>query len=222
MLAAVGRPRFLPEARADLQRLHQLRDPRRHLRVLVAVRAVLDLFPSGADAELEAPTGHVVHTGRDLREQRRVPVRLRGDHRTDADLLRVDGEGGQQRPRFEAVGRDRIRAEEQMVGDPERAKMRALALARDRHDVRVAEAELRLDLNAEIHQPFSSVRRACSSSSAVSRNIMCLPVTVSVASMKPAKAATPALTYGSMPSAIASNPKMSAAQIANVASVSRS
>jgi len=67
-------------------------------------------------------------------------------------------------------------------------------IARDADHVGVCEAELWLDLNSQIHQPFSSARRACSSSSAVSRNIMCLPVTVSVASMKPANAETPAFT----------------------------
>ena len=51
---------------------------------------------------------------------------------------------------------------------------------------------------------------------------MCLPVTVSVASMKPANADTPAFTKGSIASASASNAKMSVAQIAKVTSVSRS
>ena len=46
-----------------------------------------------------------------------------------------------------------------MVGDPERAKAGGLRLTRDPDHLRVTEAELRLDLNAKIHQPFSSLRR---------------------------------------------------------------
>ena len=60
------------------------------------------------------------------------------------------------------------------------------------------------------------------SSSAVRRNIMCRPVTVSVASMNAANTAMPAFASGPSPTTIALKAATIASQIANATAVSRS
>ena len=71
----------------DLQRLLELLEPVGERLELEAERVVLELEPAGADAELRAPAGHDVERGDDLREQRRVAVRVAGDERAEADVL---------------------------------------------------------------------------------------------------------------------------------------
>src|SRR5438874_13276950 len=60
VLAVVRRAFVSPETRADLERLDQLRHAHAGLREVVAVGAVLDLLPPGADADLELADGDAV------------------------------------------------------------------------------------------------------------------------------------------------------------------
>src|SRR5207245_1465408 len=85
MLAVVRRAILRPEATRDLERVLELVHARRRARVVVAVGAVLRLLPAGAEAELETPTGDLIHAGGDLREQSGIPVLDRGDERAQSD-----------------------------------------------------------------------------------------------------------------------------------------
>src|SRR5438309_10804440 len=82
-----------------------------------------------------------------------------------------------------------------MVRDPEAPEAGALGVEGDREDVLELEPELRLDLNSEIHAPTLAAppaqRSAGVSSSAVGRDIMCLPVTVRGAGLKAAEVGIP-------------------------------
>src|SRR3989454_5777776 len=214
-----------PHSRADLERLDHLRHARRRVGEFVPVGAVFDLLPTRAQPEVEASSAHHVDAGRDFREQGWVAVRLRGDHRADADSVRSHGQCGEKGPGLEAVGVHRVRIEEEMIRDPKPREASSLGVASDREDVLELEAELRLDLNAEIHMPTLAAHRGHRSggvcSSAVSRNIMCLPVTVSVASMKAAKIAIPTFGIGPSPTTNALKAITSATHTANAKSVSR-
>src|SRR3546814_19161578 len=84
------------------------------------VLPVLILEPPGTDAELYAPTAHLVDL-RDLdREDTRVPEGRRGHHRPEPDRRGVPGQAGQRGPRIrragQALGAHPQRAEERRVG----------------------------------------------------------------------------------------------------------
>src|SRR5439155_14564851 len=194
------------------------------VREVVAVRPVLDLLPSGADAEIQTASAHHVDVGGHLREHRGIAVRLRGDHGSDADSIGAHRERREERPGLEAVLSRRVGVEEQVIRDPEPAEAGGLGVGRDREHIRELEAELRLDLNAKIHAKTLAARGdhrsgRGPSSSAVMRNIMCRPVTVNVASMKPAKTAIPAFGIGPIPTTSALNAATSANHTTNAKSV---
>ena len=65
---------------------------------------MLELEPAGADAELRATTAHDVERGDDLREQRRVAVRVAGDERAEPHGARLARERAERRVALEHVG----------------------------------------------------------------------------------------------------------------------
>src|SRR5439155_13811413 len=119
----------------------------------IAIRLVLEILPPAAQPEVQSPAAHDVNTNLNLREQRRVAVRLTRHHGADADPFRLDRECGEQAPSFEAIGGDGVGIVEEVIRDPKAGESRGAGLVRDRKDFLEAEAELRLYLNPEIHRP---------------------------------------------------------------------
>src|SRR5439155_23723483 len=114
---------------------------------------LLEILHPGAHPEAPAAAAHDDDTRRDLREERRVAVRLARHHGADADPFRLDRECGEQAPSFEAIGGDGVGIVEEVIRDPKAGESRGAGLVRDRKDFLEPEAELRLYLNPEIHPP---------------------------------------------------------------------
>src|SRR5438105_1638335 len=90
-----------------------------------AIHLMLHFRPGGADPELQPSTREVVDCYRDLGQQRRVTVRIAGDHAAKAHALRGDGHRCLERPALEhrpiwPPGADR----RQMVEDPHMVEAR--------------------------------------------------------------------------------------------------
>ena len=62
-----------------------------------AERVVLELKPTGTNAELCAPVGNNIERRHDLGEERRVSIRVAGHERTEADGARLARERAEQR-----------------------------------------------------------------------------------------------------------------------------
>jgi len=142
---------FGPHPPADLDSVDHLADAHFRRRELIAVGAVFELLPSRSDAELEPAARHHVDTCRDLGQQRGIPVGDRCHHRSESERGRVLREPRKKCPRFEAIGGRRVRAQKEVIRDPQSGEAVRLSVTRDLHHVVEAEAERRLDLNAELH-----------------------------------------------------------------------
>src|SRR5439155_17223825 len=153
VLAAERRSLLRPKARADLERLAELRHSITSPRELVAVGAVLVLLPSRTDAELDPAVRHLIDAGDGLREQRRVAVLRRRDETAEPDRRRVARERGKQRPRLEAVAIGEALAAEEVIAHPERLETGALRLARELAQLRVLPSRGRRDDRPDLHAP---------------------------------------------------------------------
>src|SRR5438445_5954283 len=188
-------------------------------------------YPAVAAAHSRQATDMYIEAHSDHGEERGIAIRLRRNHRADADRPRARRGRCEERPRLEAAGCHAVGVEEEMVRHPVAGEACALRVVSDRDELVELEAELRLDLDAEIHQSGDSAPRppvgpeawgplSPNSSSAVRRNIMCRPVTVSVASMNAANTAIPAFASGPSPTTNALNAATSASHTTNARPVS--
>src|SRR5438093_4803354 len=103
VLAPERRPLLRPKARADLERLAELRHSITRPPELVTVGGGLELLPSRTHAELDPATRHLIDARDGLRAQRGLAALRRRDETAEPDRRGVARERGKERPRLEAV-----------------------------------------------------------------------------------------------------------------------
>src|SRR2546428_738932 len=89
------------ETARDLGRLREPCDARARLEQRVAERSMLAFVPARAEPEGEAAVARAIDRGRNLHEQRRVPVCGATDHAAQGDPFRQHGEAGERDPALE-------------------------------------------------------------------------------------------------------------------------
>src|SRR2546430_3795744 len=157
VLSVVGRAVVLPEPSRDLETVAELLHAITGRGKVVAVRPVLVLFPTRADAELEPAAGHVIDAGRHLRLERGVAVLDRGHENAEADLGRIARQSGQEGPCLEAVAvRRPTGAAEEMVTHPERCEPGLLRALREVADLPVRPPRRRRNDHSKPHVPDAS------------------------------------------------------------------
>ena len=104
--------------------LLELAQPHRGRRELVAVRAVLVLAPSTADAEHEPPAGEHLQRRRHLGGQRRVAIAVAEHVMAQHHVGELGGQPRERRPALEEAFRLLLVEAVEVVGDPHRVEVR--------------------------------------------------------------------------------------------------
>jgi hypothetical protein len=113
---------------------------------------VLRLVPPRAEAQLDAPAGHLVDLRDRDRERARLAERRRGHERAQPDSLGLHGQGAQRDPGVGGAGQPAHSAHlQEVVGPEEGVEPAVLRLTRHPQQLLVRRALLRLGEDAELH-----------------------------------------------------------------------
>ena len=151
LVPAEGEPLLPKEAVHDLELLCESRDAVPRGEEVEAVRLVLALHPTRADAEGHATAGDLVGRRGVACEDGRMPERRRRDERAELERRRARREAGNRRPGVED-GPILVRSRNVVVGAKERLDAACLARVGERDPVAPRDPFLTFDHQRQAHR----------------------------------------------------------------------
>src|SRR5713226_7180335 len=107
-----------PHRQNDLNRLAQMTQTLRGLRILIAIGAIFVLIPARPDAKVQATMREHVYSARHFGQQRRMAIAIARDHLADAYVAGITRQRSRTHPAFKRHFRRRVGDRMKVVNQP--------------------------------------------------------------------------------------------------------